>query len=39
MEYGKKAAILLLENGYDVQELSGGIAAWNTLQLPVEKFD
>lgn len=31
-----KAAIILLENGFNVQELSGGIAAWNTMNLPVE---
>jgi rhodanese-related sulfurtransferase len=31
-----KAAIILLENGYDVLELSGGIAAWNTMNFPVE---
>jgi rhodanese-related sulfurtransferase len=31
-----KAAIILLENGYDVLELTGGIAAWNTMGLPVE---
>lgn len=31
-----KAAILLLENGYDVLELAGGIAAWNTMGFPVE---
>ncbi len=31
-----KAAILLLENGYDVLELAGGIAAWKTMGFPVE---
>ncbi|MDD3363349.1 MAG: rhodanese-like domain-containing protein [Syntrophomonas sp.] len=31
-----KAAIILLENGYDVLELSGGIGAWNTMNFPVE---
>ena len=28
------AAIPLLENGFQVKELNGGIAAWKTLQLP-----
>lgn len=32
----KKASLLLLENGYQVKELSGGIAAWTSLKLPVE---
>jgi len=31
-----KAAIILIENGYDVLELSGGIGAWNTMNFPVE---
>jgi len=31
-----KAAIIMLENGYDVLELSGGIAAWTTMNFPVE---
>jgi rhodanese-related sulfurtransferase len=31
-----KAAIILLEDGYDVLELAGGIAAWNTMGFPVE---
>ncbi|MEL7568357.1 MAG: rhodanese-like domain-containing protein [Dehalobacterium sp.] len=31
-----KAAIILLENGYDVLELTGGIAAWTTMGFPVE---
>lgn len=30
------SAITLLENGYDVMELSGGIAAWNTMNFPTE---
>ena len=30
------SAITLLENGYDVLELSGGIAAWNIMQFPTE---
>ena len=29
-----KAAIILLENGYKVKELSGGIAAWKTMDFP-----
>jgi len=31
-----KAAIILLDNGFDVLELSGGIAAWKATQLPTE---
>ena len=31
-----KAAIIMLENGYDVLELSGGIAAWTTMNFPIE---
>lgn len=31
---GKKAAVTLLENGYQVKEMTGGFAAWNTLRLP-----
>jgi rhodanese-related sulfurtransferase len=30
-----KAALVLIENGYVVKELSGGIAAWNIMKLPV----
>ncbi|MFF5994891.1 rhodanese-like domain-containing protein [Lysinibacillus sp. KU-BSD001] len=29
-----KAALILLENGYKVKELSGGIAAWKTMNFP-----
>ncbi|WP_051302590.1 rhodanese-like domain-containing protein [Salibacterium aidingense] len=29
-----KAAVLLLENGYDAKELYGGMAAWKTLDFP-----
>lgn len=29
-----KASIVLLENGYRVKELYGGISAWQTLNLP-----
>ena len=32
-----KAAIPLLENGFKVKELFGGIAAWQALGMPVEK--
>jgi rhodanese-related sulfurtransferase len=35
---GAKSAITLLNNGYDVIELSGGIAAWHTLNLETEQF-
>lgn len=31
-----KSAVPLLEKGYDVKELFGGLTAWMTLQLPVE---
>ena len=34
-----KAAIPLLEAGFTVQELFGGIAAWNALHLPTEATD
>jgi rhodanese-related sulfurtransferase len=30
-----KAALVLIENGYTVKELSGGIAAWNIMKLTV----
>jgi rhodanese-related sulfurtransferase len=30
------AAVILLNNGYKVKELSGGIAAWQSLNLPIE---
>lgn len=33
------AAIPLLERGYDVRELHGGVAAWNTLELPTEPVE
>ncbi|MFK4308594.1 rhodanese-related sulfurtransferase [Bacillus sp. RC242] len=29
-----KSAVLLLENGYTVKELAGGIAAWKTMNFP-----
>lgn len=35
----KKASILLLENGYQVKELTGGIASWKTLNLPLELLE
>lgn len=31
------AALPLLEQGYRVKELSGGVAAWQTLKLPQEQ--
>jgi rhodanese-related sulfurtransferase len=31
-----RAAVILLSNGYKVKELTGGIAAWQSLNLPVE---
>ena len=33
---GAHAAIILLENGYDVLELRGGIGAWKAMDLPLE---
>jgi len=33
-----KSAIPLLENGFRVKELYGGIAAWKTLNLPIESL-
>ena len=33
-----KAAIPLLENGFNVKELYGGLAAWKTLGLPTEEL-
>jgi rhodanese-related sulfurtransferase len=30
-----KSALILLKNGFSVKELSGGIAAWQTMKLPV----
>ncbi|MBA1434409.1 rhodanese-like domain-containing protein, partial [Bombilactobacillus bombi] len=30
---GAKAALILLDNNYNVKELSGGIAAWNKLNM------
>lgn len=33
-----KAAVTLLENGFNVLELSGGIAAWNILKLPTQSL-
>ncbi|WP_099156958.1 rhodanese-like domain-containing protein [Virgibacillus ndiopensis] len=31
-----KAAVVLLENGFDAKELYGGLAAWKTLDFPTE---
>ena len=33
---GAHAAVILLEKGFDVVELAGGIASWNALKLPTE---
>ncbi|KOP79277.1 ArsR family transcriptional regulator [Lysinibacillus sp. FJAT-14745] len=30
-----KASIMLIENGYSVKELNGGIAAWKTMGFPL----
>jgi rhodanese-related sulfurtransferase len=35
---GAKSAIALIKHGYTVKELGGGIAAWNTLNLPTEQL-
>lgn len=35
---GAKAAIILLKHRYKVKELSGGIAAWQTMNLQVEEI-
>ena len=32
------AAIILLNDGYKVKELIGGIAAWQSINLPVEEL-
>jgi hypothetical protein len=32
------AAIILLEHGYCVKELYGGVAAWQSLHLPEEQL-
>ena len=34
-----KAAIILLENDYDVLELTGGIAAWKSIAFPTESVE
>lgn len=34
-----KAAIILLENGYDAKELYGGLESWKTLNLPITRLD
>jgi rhodanese-related sulfurtransferase len=33
-----RSAVILLENGYDVLELSGGIGAWKTMNFPLENL-
>lgn len=35
---GARAAVTLLENGYDAVELGGGIAAWKGMELPLEEI-
>lgn len=30
-----KSALILIKDGFSVKELSGGIAAWQTMKLPV----
>ena len=32
------AAVILLKNGYQVKELIGGISAWQSMNLPIEKL-
>jgi rhodanese-related sulfurtransferase len=32
------SALVLLEHGYRVKELYGGIAAWKTLRMPEEEL-
>ncbi len=32
------AAIILLKNGYKVKELAGGIAAWQSMNLPTQEL-
>jgi len=34
----KKASVELIKNGYTVKELTGGIAAWQSLNLPVTEL-
>jgi len=34
-----EAAVPLLERGFDVREMFGGIKAWKTLKFPVEPVD
>lgn len=34
----KKASIVLIKNGYTVKELTGGIAAWQSLKLPITEL-
>lgn len=34
-----EAAVLLIERGYDVREMFGGISAWKTLRFPLEPVD
>jgi rhodanese-related sulfurtransferase len=34
-----QAAVLLIEKGFDVKELYGGVKAWTTLKFPMEPVD
>lgn len=34
-----KAAVFLISTGFDVKELAGGIAAWNTMGFNTEKVE
>lgn len=35
----KKSCIILLENGFEVKEMIGGISAWKSLNLPTERLE
>ncbi len=35
-DLGKVALLILLKNGFDAYELSGGIEAWNGMNLPID---
>ncbi|SDI38523.1 rhodanese-like domain-containing protein [Alteribacillus bidgolensis] len=34
-----KAALTLIDKGFDVKELAGGIAAWNKMEFPTETVE
>jgi rhodanese-related sulfurtransferase len=38
-DFAIRAAVPLLERGYDVKKMFGGIKAWKTLQFPTESAD